>query len=82
VPIREKLVSEISAADIFDLITQQTPEDLFLEFKAEILDPRKPKDRLEFDKGEWTADVVAFAIEQGGQILIGMDRQGKSAQPV
>jgi hypothetical protein len=32
VPIREKLISEISAADIFDLTTQRTPEDLFLEF--------------------------------------------------
>ena len=82
VAIRAKLVSEISAADIFDLITQQTPEDLFLEFKAEILDPRKPKDRLEFDKGEWAADVVAFANAQGGHILIGMeaDKQERAAR--
>jgi predicted HTH transcriptional regulator len=81
VPIREKLVSEISPADIFDLITQQTAEDLFLEFKAEILDPRKPKDRLEFDKGEWAADVVAFANAQGGHILIGVgEEQGRAAK--
>jgi len=82
VPIREKLVSEISAADIFDLITRKTPEDSFLEFKAEILDPRKPKDRLEIDKGEWAADVVAFANAQGGHILIGMeaDEQERAAR--
>jgi predicted HTH transcriptional regulator len=73
VPIRGKLISEISAADIFDLITQRTPEDLFLEFKAELLDPRKPKDRQEFDKADWVADVVAFANAQGGHILIGME---------
>jgi len=77
VPIREKVVSEISAADIFDLITQQTPEDLFLEFKAEMLDPGKPKDKLEFDKADWVADVVAFANAQGGHILIGLQADGQ-----
>jgi predicted HTH transcriptional regulator len=78
--IRDKLVSEISAADIFDLITRKTPEDSFLEFKAEMLDPRKPRDRLEFDKGEWAADVVAFANAQGGHILIGVEEeQGRAA---
>ena len=73
VAIREKLVSEILPADIFDLITQRTPEDLFLEFKAELLDPRKPKDRQELDKADWVADVVALANAQGGHILIGIE---------
>ena len=81
VAIREKLVTEISPADIFDLITQQTPEDAFLDFKKEILDPRKPSERLDADKADWVADVVGFANAQGGHILIGVDEdQGRASR--
>ena len=70
-PIRGKLVSEISPTDILDLVQQQTPEDLFLEFKAELLN--KPPDRMDGDKADWLADLVAFANAGGGHIIIGME---------
>lgn len=73
VAIRGKLISEISQADIFDLINQRVPEDAFLDFKKEILDPRKPKEELEKDKDDWVADLMAFANAQGGHIIIGVE---------
>ena len=81
-PITGKLISEISPTDIESLILQQTAEDPFLEFKAELLDPRKPPDRLEADKADWVADLVAFANAQGGHIIIGMeaDAQERASQ--
>ena len=72
-PIRGKLISEISPADIFELIKQQTPEDECLDFKKEILDPRKPTTRLEKDKEDWVTDLVAFANGLGGHIIIGLE---------
>jgi predicted HTH transcriptional regulator len=78
VPIRDKLLSEISKTGIFDLVTQQTAADAFLEFKAEMLDPRKPADRLDADKADWVSDVVGFANAQGGDILIGVKADGHS----
>jgi predicted HTH transcriptional regulator len=73
VPIRGKLISEISPADIWDLILQKAAEDAFLEFKRELLDPRKPPDELDRDKADWVADLVAFANAEGGHVIIGME---------
>jgi predicted HTH transcriptional regulator len=72
VPIRGKLISEISPADIYELMLQATPEDQFLEFKAELLDPRKPAERLDADRADWVSDLVAFANAQGGHIIVGL----------
>ena len=72
-PIRGKLISEISQADIFDLLNQRAPEDASLEFRGEILDPQKPKKKSEEDKEDWVADLVAFANAQGGHIIIGLE---------
>lgn len=79
-PIRGKLISEISPADIHDLILQQTPEDQFLEFKAELLDPRKPR-ALDANRADWVSDLVAFANAQGGHIIVGVaaDKQERAS---
>jgi predicted HTH transcriptional regulator len=67
------LISEISPADIHNLILQAAPEDSFLEFKAELLDPRKPPDRLDADRADWVADLAAFANSRGGHIIVGIE---------
>ena len=71
-PIRGKLISEIFSADVHELVLQAAPEDQFLEFKAELLDPRKPADRIEADRADWVSDLVAFANAQGGHIIVGV----------
>ena len=73
VPIRGKLISEISPADIFDLIAESAPEDTSLEFRGEILDPRKPEKKRNEEREDWVADLVAFANAQGGHIIIGLE---------
>lgn len=80
VELRTKLVSEISAAEIFDLIAQRTPEDDYFEFKAEFLHPAKPPKVLEADKEDLLADLVAFANAVGGLIFLGIsqDPQGRA----
>jgi predicted HTH transcriptional regulator len=80
VPIRGKLISEITPADILDLILQQTQEDQFLEFKAELLDPRQPR-ALEASRADWVSDLVAFANANGGHIIVGVgaDRQERAS---
>lgn len=81
-PIRGKVISEISPEDILDLILQGTPEDAFLEFKAELMDPRKPREQLQANRADWVADVVAFANAEGGHIIVGMeaDDQERASQ--
>lgn len=73
VSIRGKLISEITPADIWNLITQRAPEDAFLDFKKEILDPRKPPSKRKQEEEDWIADLVAFANAQGGHIIIGVE---------
>ena len=82
VPIRGKLISEISPAAIFDLIKESTPEDASLEFRGEILDPRKPEKKRDEEKEDWVADLVAFANAHGGHIIIGLeaDKQERAAR--
>lgn len=79
--LRNKFVSQISRADILDLIAQRTVEDDYLEFKTELLHPRKPPKVLEDDKEDLLADLVAFANAAGGLILIGIseDAQGRAS---
>ncbi len=81
-PIRGKLISEIAPADIHELTLEATPEDQFLEFKAELLDPRKPSDRLDADRADWLSDLVAFGNALGGHIIIGVeaDDQDRAAR--
>ena len=82
VPIRGKLISEISPAEIFDLIKESTPEDASLEFRGELLDPRKPEKKRNEEKEDWVADLVAFANAHGGHIIIGLeaDKQERAAR--
>jgi predicted HTH transcriptional regulator len=72
VPIRGKLISEISPADICDLILQHAPEDQFLEFKSQLLDPRKPR-QLDHNRADWVSDLVAFANAEAGDIFVGVE---------
>ena len=72
-PLKGRLINEISPEDIHDLVLQAAPEDSFLEFKAELLDPRKPRERLDADRADWVADLVALANAQGGHIVVGME---------
>jgi predicted HTH transcriptional regulator len=79
---RNKFVSQISRADILDLIAQQTAEDDYFEFKTELLHPtKKPPKLLEDEKEDLLADLVAFANAAGGLILIGIseDAQGRAS---
>ena len=71
--IRGKLISEISLADIFELVKERTREDAFLEFKKEVLDPRKPPRKLNEERGDLVADLVSFANAQGGYLLVGVE---------
>jgi len=82
VSIQGKLISEITPADILDLVNQRVAEDARLEFKKAIFDPRKPKKILDQDREDWVADLVAFANSQGGHIIIGLeaDRQERAYQ--
>ena len=73
VSIRGKLISEISPTDILNLIRERTTEDGFIDFKAELLDPRKPRGELNKDEGDWVADLVSFANAQGGHIIVGIE---------
>lgn len=81
-PITGRLVSEISSPDIYDLILQAAPEDSFLEFKAELLDPRWPPEKLDADRADWISDLVAFANARGGHIVVGLeaDAQERAAK--
>lgn len=78
--LRDKFVSEISPAEILDVIAQRTAEDDYVDFKKEILHPKKPHKVLEEDKEDLMADVAAFANASGGLILIGVgeDLQGRA----
>ena len=73
VSIRGKLISELSPADVHELIDQRAPEDIFLEFRREILDKRKPQKKLHEDEEDWIAYLVAFANAQGGHVIIGLE---------
>lgn len=77
VPITGRLVSEISPGDIHSLILERTPEDSFLEFKAELLDQRKPPNVLDADRADWVADLVALANAKGGHIVVGIEADTK-----
>ena len=59
--------------DILDLVTQRAPEDSFLDFKRSVLDPRRPKEKLDEDRDDLVADLVAFANAHGGHIIVGVE---------
>ena len=59
-----KLVSEITAADLQQLVDSAAPEDQWLEFKGAAYEPVKHEEMLK--------DVAAFANADGGYILIGV----------
>lgn len=67
-----KAIREISPKDIWELISGQTPEDAFIEFKSEIFNPSKPPSALDQEGDDIIADLVAFANAQGGHVIIGV----------
>ena len=77
VSIRGKLASELSSADIWDLINQRVPEDAFLEFKKEVLNPASA--RLDDEKVDLLADFVALANASGGHLIVGIKTLGDQA---
>lgn len=72
--LRGKRIAEITRADIRNLVVSRVAEDLFQEFKREILHPAKPADKLNEEKGDLVADFVAFANAQGGHLIVGIDQ--------
>lgn len=80
VDLRGKFVSQISRADILDLIAQRAAEDDYLEFKTELLNSKKPTKILEDDKDDLLADLAGFANATGGLVVVGItqDPQGRA----
>jgi len=81
VDLRNRFVSQISRAEILDLVAQRTPEDDHLEFKRELLNSKKAPRALDDEKEDFLADLVAFANTAGGLILVGIeeDPQGRAS---
>lgn len=75
--IRGKLFSELSSADIWGLINRQAPEDTFLEFKKEALNPSNP--RPDDEKIELMVDLVALSNASGGHLIVGVETEGDRA---
>ena len=79
--LRNKFVREVSRAEILDLIAQQAVEDDYIEFKTELLHPKKPAKALEDEKEDLLADLVGFANASGGLIAVGIaeDKHGRAS---
>ncbi|MHC4519300.1 MAG: AlbA family DNA-binding domain-containing protein [Planctomycetota bacterium] len=62
----ERPLDELTEADLQDLVTNEVPEGIMLEYK-EVLSLEKKEERKEFLR-----DVPAFANTRGGQIVYGI----------
>ncbi len=68
--LHEKLISQISLVEINNLVG--APEDLFLEFREVLVDPKWSAEKADMEKESVVGDLVAFANAAGGLLIVGI----------